>query len=181
MAGAATAEIHPLGSGGNSASARILRSAPQPQNTHTRGHRKCGLTHAQHHIPVQYTHTPCSVQPHDVSHPFIQSSIHSSIHPSIHPSIQPFSHSSIHLPSIHPFIHPSIHSEVTLSTRGTRTHKCHLYHHTHGWTAICFKTCGSRSSLFLLACRSVLVLFSVTSLRTGCSSRFLLCLEGRKS
>ena len=23
--------------------------------THTRGHRKCGLTHALHHIPVQYT------------------------------------------------------------------------------------------------------------------------------
>ena len=66
MAGAAAAKIHPLGSGGNSASAWILRSAPATK-THTRGHRKCGLTHAQHHILCSTHVHRAQVQPHDVS------------------------------------------------------------------------------------------------------------------
>ena len=57
------------------------------------------------------------------------------IHTYLHTFIPSFIHSYIHT-----FIHSYIHSEVTLSTRGTRTHRCHLYHHTHGCTAVSFQT-----------------------------------------
>ena len=59
VAGAAAAKIHPLGSGGNSASAWILRSAPATKSTHKRT-QKMWLDSRTAPYPVQYTRTPCS-------------------------------------------------------------------------------------------------------------------------
>ena len=55
--------------------------------------------------------------------------------------------------------HSFIHSEGTLSTRGTRTHKCHLDHHTHGCTAVSFQTCCSAPFPLLLRALRVVPCF----------------------
>ena len=74
-----------------------------------------------------------------------------------------------------------IHSEVTLSTRGTRTHKCHLYHHTHGCTAVSFQTwlwtrCSSSSCVSSFR---VGTLLPVSRLTVCSHTSFACCGPGR--